>query len=163
MGLENVANGKHCNVRHELRIEDVSVSILEAESSVRRVIAKFANSFDARAWDELESCLTDAIYTDYSDLRGTPPESMTRRDYVGACRSALQNLQTQHLTANIEVYINGSTATARVSALIFRRDPAGQNSTTHCLYLLGLQARGDEWAICSLVQRVLWGEGSEVK
>lgn len=132
---------------------------LSDEYVVRRLLAKFANSFDVKAWEDLGECLAESIYTDYSDLRGTPPESVSRLDFVAARRAALQDLKTQHLTGNVEVYINGTSATARVSAMIFRRNPAGRVFNTHCLYLLGLQSRNQEWSICSIVQRVFWSDG----
>lgn len=132
------------------------MSVLEDESSVRRLIAKFANSFDAQAWDELGQCLAESVYMDYSDVRGTPPDSLARHDFVAACRTSVQSVKTHHVAGNVEVYINGTSATARVSALIFRRNEAGEVSNNHCLYLLGFQARHEEWTICSIVQRVLW-------
>jgi hypothetical protein len=133
--------------------------MLESESAVRRLIAKFANSFDLSAWDELGECLAESIYTDFSELRGIAPESVARDDFVASRRLALKNLKTHHLTGNAEVYINGTSATARVSTLVYRRNEAGQIFNSHCLYLLGLQARDGQWAICSIVQRVFWDEG----
>ena len=140
-------------------IEGLNVSMLESESAVRRIIAKFATSFDLQAWDELAECLAESIYTDFSELRGIPPEAVARHDFVAARRAALEKLRTHHLTGNAEVYINGTSATARVSTLVYRRNEAGQIFNSHCLYLLGFQSRNEQWAICSIVQRVLWDEG----
>jgi hypothetical protein len=134
------------------------VSTLEDEAAVHKLIARFANSFDAQAWDELGESLAESIYTDYSDVRGTPPDALTRQAFIAACRAAVQSLKTHHVTGNVEVYINGTSATARVSAVIFRRNEAGEVSSNHCLYLLGFQSRNEQWAICSIVQRVLWIE-----
>jgi hypothetical protein len=135
------------------------VQTLTDEYAVRRLLAKFANSFDVKAWDDLGECLAESVYTDYSDLRGTPPESLSRVQFVVLRRAALEHLNTHHLIGNVEVYINGTSATARVSAVIFRRNPAGAVFNTHCLYLLGLQSCNPEWQICSIVQRVLWSDG----
>jgi hypothetical protein len=44
---------------------------------IQELIAKFANSFDVKDWDSLQACLTESIDTDYSDLRGTPLETIT--------------------------------------------------------------------------------------
>ena len=133
---------------------------LNADSSVRRLIAKFANSFDVRAWDELSECLADSVYTDYSDLRGTPPEATLKSDFVAARRTALQSFSTHHLIGNVEIYINGTSATARISAVVYRRDAEGRVFTSHCLFLLGLQSRHEAWEICSIVQKILWTEGN---
>jgi hypothetical protein len=136
------------------------VQALTDEYAVRRLLAKFANSFDVKAWDDLGECLAESIYTDYSDLRGTPPESVSRVEFVALRRLALEPLKTHHLIGNVEVYINGTSATARLSAVIFRRNHAGEVFNSHCLYLLGLQSRNEEWQICSIVQRVLWSDGN---
>jgi hypothetical protein len=136
------------------------MQILQAESSVRRLIAKFANSFDVRAWDDLAECLAESVYTDYSDLRGTPPEAITKADFVAARRTALQSFATHHLIGNVEIYINGTSATSRISAVVYRRDSAGTVFASHCMFLLGLQSRQDVWEICSIVQKILWTEGN---
>jgi hypothetical protein len=136
------------------------MSVLEDEFTVRRLIAKFANSFDVQAWDELSECLADSIYTDYSESRGTLPDSIGRNEFVQARRASLQNVKMHHLTGNVEVYINGTSATARVSALIFRRNEEGEVSRSHCLYLLGFQSVEERWSICSMVLRVLWSEAA---
>src|SRR5687768_5574334 len=115
-----------CTCSRWICSEESSVSTLAAESAVRRLIAKFANSFDAQAWDELGQCLAESLYTDYSEVRGTPPDSLARQDFVAACRAAVQSVRTHHVAGNVEVYINGTSATARVSALIFRRNEAGE-------------------------------------
>jgi hypothetical protein len=133
---------------------------LNAESSVRRLIAKFANSFDVRAWDELAECLSESVYTDYSDLRGTPPDSVAKAEFVAARRTALQAFATHHLLGNIEIYVNGTSATSRITAVVYRRDESGKVFTSHCLFLLGLQSRHDTWEICSIVQKILWTEGN---
>ena len=130
------------------------------EVAVRRVISKFANSADVKDWGELGECLADSIYTDYRDLRGLPPESMSRDDFVAARRAALQAMMTHHMTGNVEVFINGTSATARVSAVIFRRTEDGQVFNSHCWYLLGLQSADHAWKICSIVQKVLWSDGN---
>jgi hypothetical protein len=133
---------------------------LKDESAVRRLIAKFANSFDVRAWDELAECLSESVYTDYSDLRGTPPEAVSKADFVAARRLALQSFATHHQIGNLEIYINGTSATSRISAVVYRRGEDGKVFTSHCLFLLGLQSRHETWEICSIVQKVLWTEGN---
>ena len=136
------------------------MQVFNDESAVRRLLAKFANSIDLKAWEELGECVADSIYTDFSDLRGSPPEALARLDFVASRRTALEALKTHHLVSNVEVYINGSSATARVSAMIFRRQQDGQVFDSHCLYLLGLQSRNAQWQICSIVQRVFWSDGN---
>jgi hypothetical protein len=132
---------------------------LNDESAVRRLLAKFANSIDLKAWDELKECVAESIYTDFSDLQGSSPESLSRLDFVAARRTTLDALKTHHLVGNLEVYINATSATARVSAMVFRRQQNGQVFDSHCLFLIGLQSRSGNWEICSIVQRVFWSDG----
>ncbi len=40
--------------------------------AIQQLSARFANSFDTKDWTALGQCLADELYTDYSDLRGTP-------------------------------------------------------------------------------------------
>ncbi|HEY8538512.1 MAG TPA: nuclear transport factor 2 family protein [Steroidobacteraceae bacterium] len=130
----------------------------EAELAVRRLIARFANSLDAKAWDELGECLAAAVYVDFSEPQGRLPEEVSRREFIDARRTALEHVQTQHLTGNVEIYINGTSATARLSAMILRRREGEPTSKTHCQFLLGFECREQSWAICSIVQRVLWSD-----
>ncbi|MBK7319976.1 nuclear transport factor 2 family protein [Candidatus Villigracilis affinis] len=50
--------------------------------NIQQLIARFANSFDVKDWDGLQACFTESLYTDYSDLRGTPPETISASEYV---------------------------------------------------------------------------------
>jgi SnoaL-like protein len=131
------------------------------EMAIHRLIARFANSFDLKAWGELEACLAETLHTDYSDLRGTPPESMSRGRFVELRRLALQELRTHHLAGNVEVEVDGSDATARVSMVIYRRRADGDVLNTHCLYTLGLKKEKAAWWIGSIVQKVLWSDGNK--
>jgi hypothetical protein len=46
--------------------------------AIQQLVARFANSFDTKDWTGLGQCLADRLYTDYSDLRGTPPDGEGR-------------------------------------------------------------------------------------
>jgi hypothetical protein len=132
----------------------------ENELTIRSLIARFANSFDLKRWEDLRGCLADQLHTDYSDLRGTPPEEMSAARFVELRKTALQELQTQHLAGNVELAEQSGEVSARVSMVICRRDNNGQVLNTHCLYLLGLQCQGRDWKIASVVQKVYWSDGN---
>jgi len=127
--------------------------------AVRQLIARFANSFDVRDWATLGACLADSLYTDYSDLRGAPPETISRERFVELRRSALETLRTHHLAGNVDVALQGSRAEATVSMVIYRRGADGRTLNSHCVYTLGLAHTDDQWRIDSIVQRVLWSDG----
>jgi len=128
---------------------------------VQQLLARFANCFDLKDWAGLEDCLCESIYTDYSDLRGTPPEIMSAKQFTDMRRSALHDLQTHHLGANTEIHINGDEAHAKVSMVIYRKNASGETLHTHCLYQFGLCRQNVGWRISRIVQQVFWSEGNK--
>ena len=129
------------------------------ERDVHRLVARFANSFDTKAWGDLTGCLADTVHTDYSDLRGTRPEAMPRERFVELRRQALEPLQTHHLAGNVEVDLQDGEGSVRASMVIYRRRPSGAALNTHCLYLFHVRKRDGAWRIDSIVQKVLWSDG----
>jgi hypothetical protein len=126
---------------------------------IQKVIARFATSFDLKDWSELEACLTESLYTDYSDLRGTPPHTVTATDYVSARREALDQLKLHHLVSNYEVDFNdANTATCRASMVVWRKSDE-EEFTSHCVYTFQLTKLNSDWKINSITQKVLWNEG----
>ena len=132
----------------------------EVRLELLALVARFANSFDLKEWDRLGECLTHSVYTDYRDLRGTPPETMAREEFVRQRRLALQELQTHHLAGNIEIEANDRTAQLRVSMFICRRSHDGELLATHCVYFLGVELLEDGWHINSIRQEVLLSNGN---
>ena len=127
--------------------------------AIQNLLARFANSFDLKDWDALSACLSSSIHTDYSDLRGTPPEQMSNLHYAELHRIALQDLQTHHLSGNTEIELSGDAAKAKVSTVIFRKNAEGQTLHTHCLYQFGVSKSSGQWLINSIVQKVFWSDG----
>ena len=127
--------------------------------AIQQLIAQFANSFDMKDWTALGECLADELATDYSELRGTPPETMTRARFLELRRSALQLLRTHHLGGNVEIKLAQSVAEAKVSMVIYRSAESGGIFNTHCLYMFGLVRVEGRWVIKSIVQKVLMNDG----
>jgi len=127
--------------------------------AIQNLVARFANSFDLKDWRGLLGCLAGEIDTDYSDLRGTQPETMSREKFVELRMSALQALRTHHLAGNLEIELDGTRASARVSMIIFRRNERDETFNTHCMYSLGFVRTSTEWTISSIVQKVFINDG----
>ena len=126
--------------------------------TVERVIGKFANSFDLKDWESLESVLSENVSVDYSHLRGQR-ETISRADYVSQRRRALQHLDTHHLLSNAEIDIDGNSASCRISGMIYRaKDDEHFNS--HVVYDFQLERAGTSWLIVGIQQTVLWNEGN---
>ncbi len=130
---------------------------MEDVLKVQQVIARFANSFDVKDWDGLQSCFTDEIHTDYPD-RGEPLQTVSAADYVKARRESLKHLKLHHLVSNYEIEIlNLDTAACRASMVVWRRSNE-EEVASHCRYDFRLARRKDEWKISGITQTVLWNE-----
>lgn len=127
---------------------------------IQEVVARFANSFDIKDWSRLESCFTESLYTDYSDLRGTPPQTITASEYVKLRRESLDHLKLHHLVSNYEIaFTDSSTATCHASMIVWRRSDT-EELTSHCSYIFQLSKQEADWKISGITQNVLWNEGT---
>lgn len=133
---------------------------------IQNLIARFANSFDLKDWPALERCLAPQVFTDYSDLRGTPPGILPAAEYIRLRREALAPLVTHHMLGNLEVdFFTPDKAVCRASMLIWRvqnsslRNAAGEFHT-HCIYTFDLLRETDVWKIGGITQKVLWNSGT---
>ena len=127
---------------------------------IQEVIAHFANSFDVKEWSGLESCFTETLYTDYSDLRGTPPEAVKAGDYAAARRDALDHMKLHHLVSNYEIHLpDTSHASCQASMIVWRKSDV-EEFTSHCLYIFQLIKQNSDWKINGITQKVLWNEGT---
>ena len=127
---------------------------------IQQLIARFANSFDVKDWDGLQACFTESLYTDYSDLRGTPPETISASEYVRLRRESLDHLKLHHLVSNYEITFPGfDVAACRASMVVWRRSEA-EDFTTHCIYDFQLARQRGTWKISGITQKVLWNDGN---
>jgi 3-phenylpropionate/cinnamic acid dioxygenase small subunit len=132
---------------------------IEDRFRIQEVLAHFANSFDRKDWSGLESCFTESLYTDYSDLRGTAPETIKASEYVAARREALDHLKLHHLVSNYEItFLGAEQATCRASIMVWRKSDE-EEFTSHCVYEFQLTKRNADWKISGITQGVLWNEG----
>jgi hypothetical protein len=133
---------------------------MEDRIKIQELIAHFANSFDMKDWNGLESCFTETFYSDYSDLRGTPPEKISVKEYVRLRRESLEPLKIQHLVSNYEIqFVDSATATCRASMVVWRKTDK-EDFITHCIYIFQLVEQDAVWKISGITQKVLWNEGT---
>lgn len=133
---------------------------MEDRIKIQELIAHFANSFDMKDWDGLQSCFTETFYSDYSDLRGSPPETISVKEYVRLRRESLEPLKIQHLVSNYEIqFIDSATATCRASMVVWRKTDK-EDFITHCVYIFQLVEQDAAWKISRITQKVLWNEGT---
>ena len=127
---------------------------------IHQMVARFANSFDLKDWAGLQACFTETLYTNYSDLRGTPPETISASDYVKSRREALDHLKLHHLVGNYETnFLDANTATCLASMIVWRNADV-EDFSTHCIYNFKLVKQKENWKISEITQKVLWSEGN---
>jgi len=128
---------------------------LDNKIIIQELIAHFANSFDLKDWEGLKSCFTESLYTDYSDLRGAPPETIAASEYVRLRREALDHLKLHHLVSNYEIdFPDSSNASCRASMVVWRKSDE-EEFTSHCVYIFQLTKQNVEWKISGITQKVL--------
>ena len=125
---------------------------------ITRVLHRFANCFDLKAWDELSCLLSDTLECDYQDLRGTI-EFIPKHEYIALRRQSLDHLKTQHLFSNLDINIDKDQASCCLNALICRHGENNKIFNTHAIYNFKLIYESGQWKIGKIKQTVLWNEG----
>jgi 3-phenylpropionate/cinnamic acid dioxygenase small subunit len=126
---------------------------------IQKILARFATSFDMKDWNGLEACFTESLYTDYSDLRGTPPQTVSAKEYVQKRIDSLDHMKLHHLVSNYEVdFTDSNSATCRASMVVWRKSDE-EEFTSHCVYIFQLTKQDSDWKISGITQKVLWNEG----
>ena len=133
---------------------------MEDTLKIQQLIARFANSFDVKDWDGLQACLTESLFTDYADLRGTPPKIITASEYVRQRRESLDSLKLHHLVSNYEVDLTDSNFATCCASMVVWRKSDEEEFTSHCVYTFQLTKRDSDWKISGITQKVLWNEGT---
>src|SRR5512143_2193280 len=114
---------------------------------IEQLVSRFATSFDIKDWEGLRDCLVESVFTDYTDLRGTPPVTVDSDKYVESRRLSLEGVITHHLAGNYEIaYKDARNATCRASMIIWRTSDEG-HFTSHCVYLFRLEKSVAGWKI----------------
>jgi hypothetical protein len=104
--------------------------------AVYTLLCDFQRAFDLHDWTQLEACLDERVYTDYSSFRGTAPEEVSRERYVALRREALSSLRMQHNFSNLRVSSDADTenVTGECNYAIYRfaqTDPVGPDDFFH--------------------------------
>jgi 3-phenylpropionate/cinnamic acid dioxygenase small subunit len=141
--------------------DERSLSLLLDRDAVIDLVLALARALDVKDWGACRRCFTDEIETDYSDLRGEPPQTVKADDFVALRRTALERLKTLHLSANHLVTVEGDRATCVSAAVIHRFRPEdGLRFDTYCAYTHALVREGGAWKISKVKQTVYWNTGN---
>jgi len=142
-------------------MDERSLSLIRDRAAVIEVVLAVARALDVKDWAACRRCFTDEIETDYSDLRGEPPQIVKADEFVELRRTALERLKTLHLSANHLVTVDGDRATCVSAAIIHRFRPEdGERFDTYCAYTHALVRAGGLWKIGKIKQTVYWNTGN---
>ena len=134
--------------------DEQSLSLVRDRAAVIEASGRGA-ALDVKDWVAYRGCFTDEIETDYSDLRGEPPQIVKADDFVALRRTALDKLKTLHVSANHLVTVDGDRATCVSAAIIHRFRPEdGERFDTYCAYTHALVRAGGGWRISKIKQTV---------
>ena len=141
--------------------DEPSTRDLLDRAAVIDVVLGLARALDTKDWAACRRCFMDEIETDYSDLRGEPPSTVTADDFVTLRRTALGRLTTLHLSTNHLVTVQGDRATCVSAAVIYRfRPDDAERFDTFCAYTHILARTVSGWKISKVKQSVYWNTGN---
>ena len=141
--------------------DERSLRLLLDRAAVVDVVLGFAQALDVKDWAACRRCFSDEVETDYSDLRGDPPQTVTADGFVASRRAALERLKTLHLSTNHLVTIDGDRATCVSAAVIHRLRPEdAERFDTYCAYTHSLVRTATGWKISKIKQSVYWNTGN---
>jgi len=128
-------------------------------NAVYDLSVKYARALDTHDWDLLESLfLPDAVYTYPGG------ESNTSGAVIDRCANALTRLDaSQHLLGNIEVEVDGDTASARTyfqAQHVKAGTPGGDNFIIAGTYVDRAVRTPDGWRIAHRTQTYTWRDGN---
>jgi 3-phenylpropionate/cinnamic acid dioxygenase small subunit len=136
------------------------VQQLEDRLDITDVLARYCDALDQRQWDLLTTVFAPDASADYGSV-GTPTgvEAIT-----SAIRSTIGDLDaTQHLIGNVQVHVQGDTATAQcylISQHVRTGQPGGEEYLLGGRYVDELARTPDGWRITSRRLHRMWASGN---
>ncbi|MEP7200368.1 MAG: nuclear transport factor 2 family protein, partial [Chloroflexota bacterium] len=64
----------------------MNAQLLADRAAIGDVIIRFARALDMQDWELCRSCFADDVAQDYSDLRGTPPSTISADAFIAMRR-----------------------------------------------------------------------------
>ena len=124
------------------------------------VLARYCQALDGREWDLLATVFAPDARADYGSV-GTPTgvEAITT-----AIRGTIGDLDaTQHLIGNVQVQVQGDTATAQcylISQHLRNEQPGGEHYLIGGRYVDELARTPDGWRITFRRLHRMWASGN---
>ena len=130
------------------------------EHEIIETLDRFRESFDTRDWDQMQGCLCDELFVDYSSFRGTK-EKLKKSAYVALRQNGLHGLETNHRYLNFRVTSNAESATCECDFVIERFSMERTDYFhTYGKYFFELTKESGSWKILKITQSVDKNDGN---
>ena len=127
---------------------------------IQDLVFRYAELIDTKQFDELRKLFTADVHVDYSAFGGSVGNLEETIAFLHASVTAQVFPNTQHLNANVQVRVDGDTATGRVMCFNpMEMSPPGGTSQTFFLglwYLDEYRRTVDGWRICRREEQKSW-------
>ncbi|WP_439814586.1 nuclear transport factor 2 family protein [Zavarzinia sp. CC-PAN008] len=137
----------------------------EDEAAIRSLMDRYGACVDERDWDGFATLFDDPLSTDFSRMDPTlSPATLPRAQHVGGARAVIGQFDaTQHMISNIQIVLDGDTATCRapMRAEHWLSGMRGQaRYTMFGVYRNSFRRTADGWRISHLALEVVREEGN---
>lgn len=127
---------------------------------IQDLVFRYAHLIDTRQFDQLRDVFTEDAFVDYSVYGGSVGDLDTTIEFLEKAVTRELFPNCQHLNANVQVTLDGDTASGRVMCFnpMEMNLPGGDSQT----YMLGLwyvdeyRRTADGWRICRRVEEKCW-------
>ena len=127
---------------------------------IQDLVFRYAHLIDTRQFDQLRDVFTEDAFVDYSVYGGSVGNLETTIEFLEQAVTRELFPNCQHLNANVQVTLDGDTASGRVMCFnpMEMNLPGGDSQT----YMLGLwyvdeyRRTADGWRICRRVEEKCW-------
>jgi ketosteroid isomerase-like protein len=127
---------------------------------IQDLVFRYAHLIDTRQFDQLRDVFTEDAFVDYSVYGGSVGDLDTTIEFLDKAVTRELFPNCQHLNANVQVTLDGDTASGRVMCFnpMEMNLPGGDSQT----YMLGLwyvdeyRRTADGWRICRRVEEKCW-------
>lgn len=127
---------------------------------IQDLIYRYAELVDSKRFDELRDVFTADVHVDYSAMGGSVGSLEETLDFLRAAVTTDLFPNSQHLNANIQVTVDGDTATGRVMCFNpMEMALPGEGSQTFFLglwYLDEYRRTAQGWRICRREEEKSW-------
>jgi SnoaL-like domain len=131
--------------------------------TIQEVVTNVAHYIDHKAWNDLRTLYSDEVETDYTSLLGGEVQRQSRDALIGAWKTMLTPITTQHLLGPVTVADSAETATAHCHVRGYHHVKGAKGGDEWMVaghYVFELKKRDARWRISSMTLEALYQTGN---